>query len=218
MIWRKIFSGPAPASADTFPDGLIQAIKNSMRLPLFLLAALACPALPAQAEAYKCRLPDGRIEFASQPCAGGKTVAVQPDETISEARRKEAEREVERMRNYVDKREAAQRAEDAAERERERNAARERAATPTVVPRHYSSADECLRDLAQTPLDAEQRGQMEADCRRIQPQQPVYVPVPVAVPARRPVIVVQPPTRHHQPNKPAPAPAPDMSRVVEIRK
>ena len=164
-------------------------------LPLALLAALAF-ASAAHAEAYKCRLPDGQIEISNRPCTGGgTTLTVRPDETISEAQRQAAERENERMRQRADKLEADNRASDAAaqrEQEREeRAAARERASQPHFSPRNYSTADDCLRALDQTPMEPSQRSSMEGECRRIvTTAQPLYVPVPVAT-THRPVVVIQ---------------------------
>lgn len=193
-------------------------------LSFALLAALAFTSA-AQAEVYKCRLPNGQIEISNHPCSGGATLTVRPDETISEAQRQAAERENERMRQRADKLEADNRASQAAvEREQERQeraAARERASQPHFSPRNYSSADDCLRALDQTPMEPSQRSSLEAECRRIvTTAQPVYVPVPVAT-THRPVVVIQS-TPKVNGSKPEPKPKKtdeyDLPRAVFVPK
>lgn len=138
---------------------------------LGLLIALL--ALPTHADIYKCRLANGRTEISNTPCPSGSgTLAVRPDEPVSEQSRQQAEREVERMRSFVDQREAAQRRDDAAERQ---TAAQQRV---------YQSAsmDECLRELDLNPVAPSRRAELEAICRAKARNQPTPVPVPVPVP------------------------------------
>lgn len=157
-------------------------------------------------EIYKCRMPDGRIEIANVPCAAGSsTLKTRPAEIVSPESRQQAERDAERMRDYVDKRESAQRATEAAERER---LAEQQRAAPVRQSKSYGSADECLRDIGQMALETGQRAQMESECRAIARPQTVYVPYPVAVPLhqQRPRIHVPEP----EPKKPEP-PQPTMT-------
>lgn len=184
-----------------------------MRKIVFVL--LASLALPLQAQVYKCRLANGQTEISSQPCQGSKTVEVRAEEKISEADRQAAERDLERARNYLDKREASQRADHEAELKQQRQQASQQRATSASHARNYSNANECLRDLAQMTLEASQYAQMESDCRRLrssmQPQT-VYVPYPVAVPAHRHTII-------QVPSKPAPAPTPPAPSIsIQPRK
>lgn len=163
-----------------------------MKRWLFLLAALL--ALPAAADIYKCRLPNGKMEISNTPCPSGSgTVVARPDESVPEATRQQAERDVERMRNYVDKREAAQRADEAAERQE--RASQRQAASAGQLSRSYGDPAACLRELDQQALEATQRSQLEAECRsRIKP--PAEIPQPVYVP-----MYGAPP--HHHPRPPA---------------
>lgn len=161
-------------------------------LRLFVIL-LALPSLPltASADVYKCRLANGKLEFSNAPCpTGSGTLTVRPDEHISEKARLQAERDVERMRAYVEKREAAQRAEEAASKQ-ERDS-QPPATLPTRPANTYASPAECWRDLAQLPPDAPERAQMEAQCQGMARPQTVYVPVPVR--------------NVHQPHRPAPQP------------
>lgn len=179
--------------------------------PLKLLLPLAALLFSATAAAdiYKCRLPNGQTEISNTPCAAGATLKTRPEERVSEADRQQAERDLERMRDYVDKREAAQRAETAGEFERQRLQAGQRASSP-VAPGNYSNADECLRDVAQMALGATQRAQLEAECRQIAPRAPAAIssPYPVVVP----VYVTPPPHPHKPPKRQEPPPeAPKMS-------
>ncbi len=145
--------------------------------PLFALLFSALCASTAVADVYKCRNADGSVEISNSPCAGGaSTLKSRPDEKVSEADRQRAEKDAEKMRDYVEKREAVQRSEAAAEREA---AARQAKSAPSASPSQYSSADECLRDVAQMALDPTQRAQMEANCRKIQTPSSVSAPYPV---------------------------------------
>lgn len=167
---------------------------------------------PASAEIYKCRLPGGKTEISNSPCPSGSgTVTVRPDETVSEANRQQAERDVERMRNYVDKRESAQRAEAAAEQHQAQSQRQSASATPT---RRYGDPDACLRDLAQQALEATQRAQLEAECRSLvkppEPAQPVYV-----VPGYGVTHPIYPhPRPHPKPPPPEPTPQPAPGKVI----
>jgi hypothetical protein len=127
----------------------------------------------AMAEIYKCRLPNGKTEISNAPCPNGSgTLAVRPDETVSETNRQQAERDVERMRNYVDKRENAQRADAAAERQAQNQ-------RQSAAARRYGDPEACLRDVAQQALEATQRAQLEAEChsmiKPVETSQPTYI-------------------------------------------
>jgi len=147
-------------------------MKTISLAPLLLLSLT----LPAAAEAYKCRQPDGRTEISSEPCASGSsTVKSVPDETVSEQSRERAEREAERMRNLSDKNDAARLATEKAEREeRERAAARQR---QSYVP-PPSQVDDCLRTVDRMALDPSRRAELIAGCQSTGSIQPVYVPTP----------------------------------------
>lgn len=129
-------------------------------LPL-LAALLLAPA--ALADAYKCQRPDGRIEISNKRCPSGSgTLAVRPDEPVPEANRQQAEQDIARMRRYVERREAALRADKSAEQ------APATPAKPGVsTAREALDAESCLRQLDQQTLDADQRARGEAECRKL---------------------------------------------------
>ncbi|WP_412480675.1 DUF4124 domain-containing protein [Azonexus sp. IMCC34839] len=174
--------------------------------PLFALLLTALCTSTALADVYKCRNADGSVEISNSPCAGGaSTLKSRPDEKVSEADRQRAEKDVEKMRDYVDKREAVQRSEAAAEREAAARQAKNAQSQPS--PRIYGSADECLRDVAQMGLEANQRSQMEADCRRIGSSSGVSGPYPVyTTPYGYPPRHYHPPVQTHPQPKPKPEP------------
>lgn len=177
---------------------------------LFPLLALTF-SLPAPAEIYKCRLANGQAEISNTPCSAGNTLKVRPEERVSEADRQQAERDLERMRDYVDKREAAQRAESASEFERQRLQAGQRAASRSSYG-SYGNADECLRDVAQMVLSAAQRAQLEADCRQLVPRETTAVSSPYYYPAGVPIYVA-PPMAPHPPKPPAKKPEPEPPKM-----
>lgn len=175
---------------------------------LISLATCWLISLPAGAEVYKCRLPDGKTEISNQPCPSGSgTVVVRPDDTVPEASRQQAERDVERMRNYVERRENAQRADVIADKQQQ-NQRQNSAVAPS---RQYGDPDACLRDVASKALEATQRAQLEAECQNlVRPaslQPPVYGPV-YGYPA--PIHPPLPP----KPPQAQPAPAPTGPSMV----
>jgi|GEM_PF-1042658 len=144
-----------------------------IRPRLLVLLALAWSA-GAQADIYKCRTADGSVEISNTPCASpASTLKSQRDEPVSEAQRREAEREVARMKEFVEKREAAQRADAAAERETQ--AAQAAQAATSASQGNAQNIDDCLRQLDSQAVPLGQRSQMEAACRS--GRQPVVVPV-----------------------------------------
>ena len=149
---------------------------------LLLAAAMALP-LGAHAEIYKCRLPGGQTEISNTPCSSpAATLGIRPDETVPAERREQAERDVERMRSFVEKREAAQRADDEAENRRQAEVLEAHARQRVY---QAASMDDCLAELDLQAIHSRRRAELEAICRakpRPAPT-PTVIPVPVAVPA-----------------------------------
>ena len=138
-----------------------------------LLVLLAC-ALPAQAEVYKCRQPDGRTEISNSPCSGGSsTVKSIPDDIVSEASRQQAERDADRLEDYTDRLEAERKTGEAAERKqlKEQQAEARQGPSPTSV-------QACLQTLERMALDLARRAELEEGCRATGSVQPVYVQEP----------------------------------------
>lgn len=185
-----------------------------MKAGLIGLAGLwLLTATPATAEIYKCRLAGGQVEISNAPCPrGSDTVKARPDEAVPEASRQQAERDVERMRSFVEKREASQRAESEAERQATRQPA---TSQPT---RHYGDTAACLQQLSQQVLEAAQRAALEAECRSLVPppgptQVPGYGPPaygPVYQPLHRPGAYPR-----TGPEGPRPPPSPPRSTTPE---
>lgn len=167
-----------------------------LKILLAIATLISLPA-PARAEIYKCRLPDGRTEISNIPCpTGSGTLTVRPDERVPEAARRAAEQEVERMRAFVEKREAAQRADEMAEREQQRASGgqpRNVEASRPPPPRQVGNTEECLRQLEPMVLEANQRTQMEAECRSLVSPQPVYQTPPVVMPVHPQRLHISPP-------------------------
>lgn len=138
---------------------------------------LAFTALSAQAEIYKCRLADGRTEISSAPCPGGSTtLSARPAETVPEASREQAERDVARMRSFVEQREAEQRRDEAASN-RQLEAERQADAARSIYETNDMEA--CLRELGRQNVDARRRGELEAICRAKEKPAPAVVAVPM---------------------------------------
>ena len=152
-----------------------------------LLLLALCVALPASADVYKCRLPDGRIEIANAPCGkSAGTLEQRPEESVSAERKAESERDLERQRAFVEKREAARREEEKLQMEREARereaAARAAASTPAPAPAPaptttyvpvpvavpVSPLDQCLQSAYRATTNQAERN------RRIQQCQSTY--------------------------------------------
>lgn len=168
-------------------------------LPLLLLFF----SLPAAADIYKCRQPDGRTEISNAPCAGrSNTIKAMPDDTVSEANRQQAERDNERMENYADKLEAKRQADEATERQ-----SREKlqAAAAAYAGPSTASIESCLRTVDRMALDSTRRSEMENGCRAtgsvppVNQTAPYYYGGPVYVvphpPHVRPQLLPQPVSR-----------------------
>lgn len=140
-------------------------------------ALLALMAFTAQGEIYKCRLADGRTEISSSPCTGGSTtLTARPAETVPEASREQAERDVARMRSFVEQRATEQRREEAANA-REQEAERQAAAARSIY--ETQDMESCLRELGRQNVDAGRRAELEAVCRAKEKPAPTVVAVPV---------------------------------------
>lgn len=145
-----------------------------MRQNLLLIPLLATLALPAWADAYKCKMPDGQTVISSDPCsASSRTEAVRPSEKIAPEQKREAEQRAARDRERLADQEKA-RAEEDKRREEERR---------HVVDDAAVRKTRCL-DNAQLEPDPTLRANLIAACNGVAPQaptvvqQPVYVPVP----------------------------------------
>lgn len=141
-------------------------------LALMLLAS----AWPAAAEIYKCRTADGRTEITNAPCPSERgTLSVRADETVPAETHEQAERDVQRMRDFVDQRASEQRQEAAAEQQRQ---AEENQAEATRRVYAAENMEICLAELGQITLPTDRRAELEAICRA-KAAAPVVVGVPV---------------------------------------
>ncbi|HZX33124.1 MAG TPA: hypothetical protein VFF03_17365 [Rhodocyclaceae bacterium] len=148
---------------------------------LIPMLALACLA-GAQADAFKCRSPDGSIVISAAPCDGGsKTLAVQPQEQISAERRLQVERELERQRQQLAEREAARNEAEKREQETNKKLAEEESARRT----------RCIQN-AEREMDPLIRADLIAACNGAAPQRPMVIQQPVYLP------VPYPTKTHHQ--------------------
>ena len=145
-----------------------------MKITQLALLTLLGWVLPAQAEVYKCRQPDGRTEISNSPCSGGSsTIKAIPDDNVPEASRRQAERDADRLENYADKLEAERKKDEAAQRKQ----LKEQQAAANAGP-SAASVESCLRTLDRMALDSSRRADLEDGCRATGSVQPVYVPVP----------------------------------------
>lgn len=174
---------------------------KTSRIALLLLLGST---LTVHAEVYKCRQPDGRTEISNSPCSGGSsTLKAIPEETVSEASRRQAERDADRLENYADKLEAERKAGEAAERRqlKERQAAARQGPAP-------ASIESCLRTLDRMVLDSSRRAELEEGCRTTGSVQPVYVQDPYYYGGSGYIRPPYPPRPPHPPHPPRPMPTP----------
>jgi hypothetical protein len=168
-----------------------------------LLVLLGC-ALPAQAEVYKCRQPDGRTEISNSPCSGGSsTIKAIPEDTVSEASRRQAEEDADRLESYADQLEAKRKAGEAAEQKQLKEQQAAAAARQGPSP---ASVQACLQTLDRMALDLSRRAELEDGCRATGSVQPVYVQDPYYYGGSG---YIRPPYPPHPPRPvPKPLPAP----------
>ena len=192
-------AGPGDA-----PLLFLAAMRYKVRMKtmhITLLVLLGC-ALPAQAEVYKCRQPDGRTEISNSPCSGGSsTIKAIPEDTVSETSRRQAEADADRLENYADQLEAKRKAGEAAEHKqlKEEQAAARQGPSP-------ASVQACLQTLDRMALDLSRRAELEDGCRATGSVQPVYVQDPYYYGGSG---YIRPPYPPHPPRPvPKPLPAP----------
>jgi len=174
---------------------------KTSRIALLLLLGST---LTVHAEVYKCRQPDGRTEISNSPCSGGSsTLKAIPDDTVSEASRRQAERDADRLENYADKLEAERKAGEAVERRqlKEQQAAARQGPAP-------ASIESCLRTLDRMVLDSSRRAELEEGCRTTGSVQPVYVQDPYYYGGSGYIRPPYPPRPPHPPHPPRPMPTP----------
>jgi len=190
-------AGPGDA-----PLLFLAAMRYKVRMKtmhITLLVLLGC-ALPAQAEVYKCRQPDGRTEISNSPCSGGSsTIKAIPDDTVSEASRRQAEEDADRLENYADQLEAKRKAGEAAEQKQLKEQQAAAAARQGPSP---ASVQACLQTLDRMALDLSRRAELEDGCRATGSVQPVYVQDPYYYGGSG---YIRPP---HPPHPPRPVPKP----------
>ncbi|MDR1995040.1 DUF4124 domain-containing protein [Azonexus sp.] len=169
-----------PQGKTTVPEVNSQVASESAwwrAVSLVLALMLLAPAWPAVADIYKCRTADGRTEISNIPCSiNNGTLSVRPDDTVPDEAREQAQRDVERMRGFVDRREAAARLEAAAEQQRQAEENQAEAARRIYAAENM---DDCLAELGQWTLPAPRRAELEAICRAKVTNTPAMVGVPV---------------------------------------
>ena len=128
---------------------------------------LGC-ALTAQAEVYKCRQPDGSTQISSEPCSGGaSTVKTIQDDTVPEAAREQAERDVQRQRQMANQMKSERQADEVAAR-KEQEALRKASGAPS-----QAAVQQCLNTLGRMSLDSSRRSELESGCYATGTLQPV---------------------------------------------
>ncbi|HEX9194482.1 MAG TPA: DUF4124 domain-containing protein [Azonexus sp.] len=175
-----------------------------MKITRIALLLLLGSTLPVHAEVYKCRQPDGRTEISNSPCSGGSsTIKAIPDDAVSEASRRQAERDADRLEDYADKLEAERKGKEAAERKqlKEQQAAARQGPAP-------ASVESCLRTLDRMVLDSSRRAELEEGCRTTGSVQPVYVQDPYYYGGSGYIRPPYPPRPPHPPHPPRPLPTP----------
>ncbi len=175
-----------------------------MKITRIALLLLLGSTLPVHAEVYKCRQPDGRTEISNSPCSGGSsTIKAIPDDAVSEASRRQAERDADRLEDYADKLEAERKGKEAAERKqlKEQQAAARQGPAP-------ASIESCLRTLDRMVLDSSRRAELEEGCRTTGSVQPVYVQDPYYYGGSGYIRPPYPPRPPHPPHPPRPLPTP----------
>jgi len=164
---------------------------------LLILPTLLLP-LAAQADAYKCRLPGGKVEISSTPCSeGSKTLSSHASDAVTPEQREAAEQRLKREREFIRDREAARAAEAARQPPPPPTPPPMPASEPAVTPGTIIVMDpvsSCIASVQSQRMTPVQRESQIARCRNldrrpdhVHPPRSVVEPVPVP---RRPGVPI----------------------------
>jgi hypothetical protein len=176
-----------------------------MTAKFLILIGLFCLTPLASAEVFKCRGSDGKVIYSNTGCpAATATVEVRPDEVVSPAARAETERELERMRRFIEEREATQQKEaELAEAARKARAEEDAAKAPPPPPPDpqyivVNPAAQCAQRVQMMQLPPDEQQRQIARCYGMQappprPERPMTRP-------EKPEAPVRPTTRPSDPS------------------
>lgn len=135
-----------------------------------LLIAVALAAASANAQVFKCKGADGKIQFSDKPCIGAKQTELVPDRGsyVSPEQQYEAQQRTARMRDEID----AQKQEVAianaarhAEYKREEAISAQKSARTQAADNSADAVANCVRDVERRGASQNVKAEMIAACR-----------------------------------------------------
>lgn len=135
-----------------------------------LLIAVALAAAGANAQVYKCKGADGKIQFSDKPCIGAKQTELVPDRGsyVSPEQQYEAQQRTAKMRDEIDANAQEVAAANAARHaafKREQAVADQQAAREQMAANSSDAMAACVRDVERRGASQNVKAQMIAACR-----------------------------------------------------
>ena len=135
---------------------------------LFLVIAFA--AAGANAQVYKCKGADGKIQFSDKPCVGAKQIELVPDRGsyVSPEQQYEAQQRTARMRDEINAQEQEVTSANVArhaEYKREEAVSAQKAARTQAADNSADAVANCVRDVERRGASQNVKAEMIAACR-----------------------------------------------------
>lgn len=135
-----------------------------------LLITIACVATGANAQVYKCKGADGKIQFSDKPCIGAKQTELVPDRGsyVSPEQQYEAQQRTARMRDEINAQEQEVSAANAArhaEYKHEQAVSAQKSARTQAADNSADAVANCVRDVERRGASQNVKAEMIASCR-----------------------------------------------------
>ena len=135
-----------------------------------LLIAVALAAASANAQVFKCKGEDGKIQFSDKPCIGAKQTELVPDRGwyVSPEQQYEAQQRTARMRDEIDAQKqeiATANAARHAEYKREEAISAQKSARTQAANNSADAVANCVRDVERRGASQNVKAEMIAACR-----------------------------------------------------
>lgn len=138
-------------------------------LKSFVILLLAFAAINVSADVFKCKGPDGKIQFSDTPCKAGNASHVVPDRApVTDQQRYEAQQRGVQMQNEaaaLDAEKAAAISTHQASQQRQAAEAQQREAAAKVVSSDADAINACVRDVERRGATQNVKAEMIAACR-----------------------------------------------------
>ncbi|MBS1229750.1 MAG: hypothetical protein H6R17_3027 [Proteobacteria bacterium] len=138
-------------------------------LKYFLLAVLASTAVSADADVFKCKGADGKVQFSDTACKADSTSELMPDRApVTQQQSHEAQQRGQRLQNEaaaLDEEKASARAAQQAQQQRQDSEAVKKSATAKISDDDAEAVATCVKDVERRGASQNVKAEMIAACR-----------------------------------------------------